>query len=86
MAFVTVIGVLTIFPFLEIGGLIDNDVVWMNIMFAMVYLLMNTCWLCDAMTCLFDVNKYGDVDFMSILMSDDDVLLCGLYHWVTYIA
>ena len=86
MAFATIISVLTIFLFLEIGGLIDNDVVWMNIMFATVYLFMNTCCLCDAMTCLFDVNKYGDVDFMSIVMSDDDVLLCGLYYWVTYIA
>ena len=48
-------------------------------MFATVYIIMNTCCLCDAMTCLFDVNKYGDVDFMSIVMSDDDMLLCGLY-------
>ena len=42
--------------------------------------------LCDAMICLFDVDKYGDVDFMSILMSDDDVLLCCFYCRVTYIA
>ena len=44
-------------------------------MFATVYLIMNTCCLCDVMTCLFDMNKYGDVDFMSIVMSDDDVLI-----------
>src|ERR1051325_1168347 len=57
-------------------------------MFATVYLIMNTCCLCDAMTCLFDVNKYGDVEFMSIVMSDDDVfVLCGFIveshtlHW-----
>jgi hypothetical protein len=31
------------------------------------------------MTCLCDVNKYGEVDFMSIVTSDDDMLLCGLY-------
>ena len=48
-------------------------------MFATVYIIMNTCCLCDAMTCSFDVNKYGEVDFMSIVMSDDDMLLCGLY-------
>ena len=51
----------------------------MIMMFAMVYIIMYTCCLCDAMTCLCDVNKYGEVDFMSIVMSDDDMLLCGLY-------
>ena len=49
-------------------------------MFTTVYIIMNTCCLCDAMTCLCDVNKYGEVDFMSIVMSDDDMLLCGLYY------
>ena len=48
-------------------------------MFATMYIITNTCCLCDAMTCLCDVNKYGEVDFMSIVMSDDDMLLCGLY-------
>ena len=41
-------------------------------MFATVYIITNTCCLCD-------VNKCGEVDFMSIVMSDDDMLLCGLY-------
>ena len=86
MAFATIIGVLTIFPFLEFGELIDNDVVWINMMFAMVYLLMNTCWYAMRWYVYLEVDKYGDVDFMSILMSDDDVLLCCLYYWVTYIA
>ena len=88
----------TIFPFLEIEGLIDDDVCdgvfdyeyllfmrsddmfiwWLVMIFAMVYLIMNTCCLCEVMTYLCDVNKYGEVDFMSIVMSDDDMLLCGL--------
>ena len=52
---------------------------YLTVMFATVYIIPNTCCLCDAMTCLLDVNKYGEVDFMSIVMSDDDMLLCGLY-------
>ena len=34
---------LTNFPYLGFGELIDNDAVWINIMFVTVYLLMNTC-------------------------------------------
>ena len=49
-------------------------------MFAMVYLIMNTYCLCEVMTYLCDVNKYGEVDFMSIVMSEDDMLLCSLCY------
>ena len=86
MAFATIIDVLTIFPYLEFGELIDNDVVWLNMMFATVYLLTNTWWHAMRWYVYLDVDEYGDVDFMSILRSDDDVLLCCFYCRVTYIA
>ena len=41
-------------------------------------------WCDDIFICMW-IN-YGDVDFMSIVMGDDDMLLCGLYYWVTYIS
>ena len=66
MVFAMINQVFPIFPSLEIEGSNDNNVC--DGVYDNVYLC-----LCDAMTCLCDVNKYGEVDLL--FMRSDDMFI-----------